>query len=284
MLYFVLRDGAELWRRVLRHFPPDRAPAVDRAGRRAWKVLDGYIRGTALIAAIDATLIGIGIWLLGVPLALPLAVLVFLGGLIPSWATISGLVAVLVAFADEGGRSPWSPSRSSSSPARRGQLPPAHHPEPTSIRTPPSSCLRSPPCSLFGILAPTSPSRSPRWFSRRSRPRRRARLSGERRFGIDGPRPQNRGARARRDAAAKLRRTGKPQGEGSPSGSASRTRRHPMRFLSAVCIGIRRRDLRTNNVSRLPFGICGGRRALHGEGHGEVLSPVPVAVWIVLSG
>ncbi len=103
MLYFVLRDGAELWRRVLRHFPPDRAPAVDRAGRRAWKVLDGYIRGTALIAAIDATLIGIGIWLLGVPLALPLAVLVFLGGFIPFvGATISGLVAVLVAFADEG--------------------------------------------------------------------------------------------------------------------------------------------------------------------------------------
>ena len=103
MLYFVLRDGAELWRRVLSRFSPDRAPAVDRAGRRAWKVLDGYIRGTALIAAIDATLIGIGIWLLGVPLALPLAVLVFLGGFIPFvGATISGLVAVLVAFADEG--------------------------------------------------------------------------------------------------------------------------------------------------------------------------------------
>ena len=103
MLYFVLRDGADLWRRVLRRFPPDRAPAVDRAGRRAWKVLDGYIRGTALIAAIDATLIGIGIWLLGVPLALPLAVLVFLGGFVPFvGATLSGLVAVLVAFADEG--------------------------------------------------------------------------------------------------------------------------------------------------------------------------------------
>ena len=103
MLYFVLRDGAELWRRVLRRFPPDRSPAIDRAGRRAWEVLDGYIRGTALIAAIDATLIGIGIWLLGVPLALPLAVLVFLGGFMPFvGATLSGLVAVLVAFADEG--------------------------------------------------------------------------------------------------------------------------------------------------------------------------------------
>jgi predicted PurR-regulated permease PerM len=103
MLYFVLRDGPEIWRRVVGRFPHDRAPAVDRAGQRAWKVLDGYIRGTALIAFIDAALIGIGIWLLGVPLALPLAVLVFLGGFVPFvGATVSGLVAVLVAFADEG--------------------------------------------------------------------------------------------------------------------------------------------------------------------------------------
>jgi predicted PurR-regulated permease PerM len=66
-------------------------------------VLDGFVRGTALIAAIDATLIGIGLWLLGVPLAFALAVLVFLGAFIPYLgAFVSGLVAVLVAFADEG--------------------------------------------------------------------------------------------------------------------------------------------------------------------------------------
>jgi putative heme transporter len=103
VLYFVLRDGAEFWRWILRRFPPESRPAVDRAGRRAWMVLGGFVRGTALIAAIDATLIGIGLWLLGVPLAFALAVLVFLGAFIPFvGAFLSGLVAVLVAFADEG--------------------------------------------------------------------------------------------------------------------------------------------------------------------------------------
>jgi predicted PurR-regulated permease PerM len=66
-------------------------------------VLGGFVRGTALIAVVDASLIGIGLWVLGVPLAFALAVLVFLGAFVPFiGAFISGLVAVLVAFADGG--------------------------------------------------------------------------------------------------------------------------------------------------------------------------------------
>lgn len=103
LLYFILRDGVELWQWILRRLPPESRPAADRAGRRAWVVLGGFVRGTALIAAIDAVLIGIGLWLLGVPLAFALAVLVFLGAFVPFvGAFVSGLVAVLVAFADEG--------------------------------------------------------------------------------------------------------------------------------------------------------------------------------------
>ena len=103
LLYFVLRDGAAFWSWVLRRFAPPTRPVVDRAGRRAWTVLGGFVRGTALIAAIDATLIGIGLWILGVPVAFALAVLVFLGAFIPFvGAFVSGLVAVLVAFADGG--------------------------------------------------------------------------------------------------------------------------------------------------------------------------------------
>jgi putative heme transporter len=103
LLYFVLRDGVELWQWLLRRLPPETRPSADRAGRRAWAVLGGYIRGTAIIAAIDAVLIGIGLLLLGVPLAFALAVLVFLGAFVPFvGAFVSGLVAVLVAFADEG--------------------------------------------------------------------------------------------------------------------------------------------------------------------------------------
>jgi putative heme transporter len=103
VLYFVLRDGAAFWQWILRRFAPANRSAIDRAGRRAWEVLGGFVRGTALIAAVDATLIGIGLWLLGVPLAFALAVLVFLGAFVPFvGAFVSGLVAVLVAFADEG--------------------------------------------------------------------------------------------------------------------------------------------------------------------------------------
>jgi putative heme transporter len=103
LLYFVLRDGALFWDWIVRRFGPENRGAIDRAGRRAWVVLGGYVRGTAMIAAIDATLIGIGLWILGVPLAFALAVLVFLGAFIPFvGAFLSGLVAVLVAYADGG--------------------------------------------------------------------------------------------------------------------------------------------------------------------------------------
>jgi predicted PurR-regulated permease PerM len=105
LLYFILRDGRGLWRRALVRLPEDWRIRAERAGESAWDVLGGYIRGTALIAAIDATLIGIGLWILGVPLAFALAVIIFLGAFVPFvGATISGLIAVLVALADEG---PW---------------------------------------------------------------------------------------------------------------------------------------------------------------------------------
>lgn len=103
VLYFVLRDGAAFWDWVLRRFAPETRPAIDQAGQQAWAVLSGFVRGTALIAAIDAALIGVGLWLLGVPLAFALAVVVFMGAFVPFvGAFVSGLVAVLVAFADEG--------------------------------------------------------------------------------------------------------------------------------------------------------------------------------------
>ena len=103
ILYFVLRDGAALWGWFLRRFPTTSRPAVDRAGERAWEVLGGFVRGTALIAAIAAALIGLGPWLLDVPLAFALAVLVFMGSFVPFvGAFVTGLVAVLVAFADGG--------------------------------------------------------------------------------------------------------------------------------------------------------------------------------------
>jgi predicted PurR-regulated permease PerM len=72
-------------------------------GRRAWTALAGFIRGTAAVALIDAIGIGIGLAIVGVPLVLPIAVLVFLGGFIPViGAFVTGLLAVLVALAAGG--------------------------------------------------------------------------------------------------------------------------------------------------------------------------------------
>jgi predicted PurR-regulated permease PerM len=103
LLYFILRDGPMVWSAIVSRFGRGNRIAVDRAGVRAWSALGGYVRGTALIALIDAVLIGLGLWILGVPLAFPLAVLVFLGGFVPFvGATVTGLIAVLVAYADEG--------------------------------------------------------------------------------------------------------------------------------------------------------------------------------------
>lgn len=102
-LFFYLKDGARIggWLRGL--FPEGAREDAEAIGGQAWWTLGAYFRGQLLIALVDAVFIGIGIALLGVPLALPLAVLVFFGGLFPIvGAFLSGGVAVLVALADSG--------------------------------------------------------------------------------------------------------------------------------------------------------------------------------------
>jgi predicted PurR-regulated permease PerM len=71
--------------------------------RRMWGTLAGYVRGQAIIAAVDAVGIGLGLLIIGVPLALPLTVLTFLGGFVPILrAFTAGLLAVLVALVNGG--------------------------------------------------------------------------------------------------------------------------------------------------------------------------------------
>jgi predicted PurR-regulated permease PerM len=99
-LFFYLKDGPALARGVQRLFPTRFREDAGEIGSRAWETVGGYIRGQILIAVIDAVLIGIGLAIVGVPLAIPLGVLVFFGGLFPIvGAFLSGSVAVLVALA-----------------------------------------------------------------------------------------------------------------------------------------------------------------------------------------
>ncbi|MEV4823767.1 AI-2E family transporter [Micromonospora sp. NPDC049274] len=103
LLFFLLKDGRSMWHWTLsRMTGPNRQVAAE-AGRAGWQTLGAYSRGTMLIAAIDAIGIGLALVLLGVPLALPLALITFLGGFIPIiGATVAGAVAVLVALAANG--------------------------------------------------------------------------------------------------------------------------------------------------------------------------------------
>jgi putative heme transporter len=103
VVFFVLKDGGRLWRGAADLLPDRYRGPVDEAAGRIWWTLGAYFRGQLLVALVDAVFIGLGLWLLGVPLALPLAVLVFAGGLFPIvGAFVSGLAAVLVALASEG--------------------------------------------------------------------------------------------------------------------------------------------------------------------------------------
>ncbi|WP_117215065.1 AI-2E family transporter [Allorhizocola rhizosphaerae] len=102
-LFFFLRDGRQIWRFSLNLVPVAARENVDQAGLAAWRSLVSYVRATVLVAFIDAVGIGILLTILQVPLALPLAALVFLMAFIPIiGATLSGAVAVLVALVTNG--------------------------------------------------------------------------------------------------------------------------------------------------------------------------------------
>ncbi|WP_433892113.1 AI-2E family transporter [Streptomyces sp. CA-111067] len=100
---FLLYDGPNIWNWVLRLFPEAAREGLAGAGPRAWRTLTLYVRGTVIVALIDAIFIGVGIFFLGVPMAVPLAVVIFLSSFVPLvGAVASGFVAVVVALVTEG--------------------------------------------------------------------------------------------------------------------------------------------------------------------------------------
>lgn len=105
ILLCTLADGAGIWRWVVRLFPRRARADVDGAGRAGWATVVMYARTQLLVATIDAIGIGLGAFLLGVPLAIPIGVLVFLGAFIPFvGAVLTGILAVFLALVYNG---PW---------------------------------------------------------------------------------------------------------------------------------------------------------------------------------
>lgn len=103
ILFFFLKDGPLIGRFLVRPLPGPQHRRAELMGQRAATVMGGYVRGTVLVALVDAVFIGLGLFILQVPLALPLAVIVFITAFIPVvGATLAGVVAALVTLVTNG--------------------------------------------------------------------------------------------------------------------------------------------------------------------------------------
>jgi putative heme transporter len=103
LTFFLLMDGDKAWTWVLSATDGWRREALMAGGLRAVDQIGGYIRGTSLMAAATAVLAGIAMWLLGVPLAGPLAVVVLLGAFVPYVGrSLTAFVIVAIAWATRG--------------------------------------------------------------------------------------------------------------------------------------------------------------------------------------
>lgn len=103
LTFFFVHDGRGMWRWAVRLLPPAQRADAEAIGGRAWGAMSGYMRGVVVIATVDAVLIGLALWIIGVPLVLPLAVLTFIGAFLPLvGAVLAGAVAALVALVSQG--------------------------------------------------------------------------------------------------------------------------------------------------------------------------------------
>jgi putative heme transporter len=93
LTFFVLQDGEKAWAWLLQAATDRKRERIETSGRDALERVGGYLRGTAMLSAVLASAYAVFLWILGVPVVAPLAVLVFLGGFIPY---LGGLLAMSV--------------------------------------------------------------------------------------------------------------------------------------------------------------------------------------------
>ncbi|WP_051840191.1 AI-2E family transporter [Streptomyces sp. NRRL WC-3719] len=103
LMFFFLKDGPRFLPWLSRQLPGRLATDVPVVAARSWETLGAFVRSQAFVGLIDAVLIGVGLWILDVPLVLPLAVLTFVSAFVPIvGALFAGLVAVLIALVSNG--------------------------------------------------------------------------------------------------------------------------------------------------------------------------------------
>ena len=101
--FFLLKDGERIWAWLTSFFGNEARARARGAGSAAWEALTWYVRGTVTVAAIHAVVIGTTLWIMGVPLLVPLVVLVFLAAFVPLVGIlVAGTLAVAVTLATRG--------------------------------------------------------------------------------------------------------------------------------------------------------------------------------------
>ena len=101
--FFLLKDGERIWAWLVSALRPAARRRADNAGMAAWAALVNYVRGTTAVAAIHAVFIGLALWILGVPLLVPLIILVFLAAFVPLLGIlVAGALAILVTLGTRG--------------------------------------------------------------------------------------------------------------------------------------------------------------------------------------
>lgn len=103
LTFYFVKDGDEITRWAGSAVPQSWSERAAGAGRAAWTTISGYVHGTAINGVVDAALMASGLYLLRVPLVVPIALLTFLGGFLPLvGAVASGAVAAVVALVAKG--------------------------------------------------------------------------------------------------------------------------------------------------------------------------------------
>jgi len=99
IVFFLIKDGPKIAAWGLHQIPAQQRDLARAVAGRAYKVVGGFIRGTATIGLIEAVSTGIAFWVVGMPLILPLALLFFIGAFFPLvGAVVAGTIACLVAL------------------------------------------------------------------------------------------------------------------------------------------------------------------------------------------
>ena len=101
--FFLIKDGERIWSWLISGFSAERGRRANVAGQAAWQAVVYYVRGTVVVAAIHAVVMGITLTIIGSPLVAPLALFMFVAAFVPlAGVLIAGTVAIIIVLAAKG--------------------------------------------------------------------------------------------------------------------------------------------------------------------------------------